>query len=209
MRACAGEALDAEIEAAGLAFGIATRRTSWVAVAEEASVEPRRPTRRVRIAQQLPHGLSVEGLGLHRTLEVVACRMADPFLEGSETLSARRSALPRLRFGAAPPDRVLHGWEREPRLGRIVSLRESELVIEIEVGEAAIDWDPAPDAWLALPGTPSVRATVDAARSTAPGRIAAGLVIRLVLWTDAPLAAAPTSVTIDAGRGPITVELER
>lgn len=209
MRACAGEAVDAEIEAAGLAFGIATRRTSWVAVAEEASVDPRRPTRRVRIAQQLPHGLSVEGLGLHRTLEVVACRMADPFLEGSETLSARRSALPRLRFGATPSRRGIRGSEPETRLGRIVSLRDAELVIEIEVGEAAIDWDPAPHAWLTLPRTQRMRATIDAARSTEPGRIAAGLVIRLVLRTDAPLAAAPTSVTIDAGFWSLTVELER
>src|SRR5262245_43010875 len=64
MAACGGEEVDLQIEEIGLEFGIATRRTSWVAVSEEPTVDPRRPTRRERIAQQIPHGLSVEGLGL-------------------------------------------------------------------------------------------------------------------------------------------------
>jgi Ca-activated chloride channel family protein len=56
--------LDAAIEALGLAFQISTRRTSWVAVSEEATVDPRQPTRREVMPQQLPHGQSVAGLGL-------------------------------------------------------------------------------------------------------------------------------------------------
>lgn len=95
-RACAGESVDSEIEAVGLAFGIATRRTSWVAIAREATVDPRRPTRRVRIAQQLPHGLSVEGLGLMRPFEHVLREdsLVFGFLDGPAFV--RRRAAPRL-----------------------------------------------------------------------------------------------------------------
>ena len=38
--------------------------TSWIAVAEEPSVDPRAPIRVERIPQVLPYGMSAEGLGL-------------------------------------------------------------------------------------------------------------------------------------------------
>ena len=65
LRAACGEAaVDAEIERLGLAFQIATRLTSWVAVSEEPAVDPTQPSRRERMPHALPAGLSVEGLGL-------------------------------------------------------------------------------------------------------------------------------------------------
>ena len=64
-RVAAGEGQhDPEIERLGLAFQVATRLTSWIAVSEEPTVDPGAPTRRERMPQQLPHGMSVEGLGL-------------------------------------------------------------------------------------------------------------------------------------------------
>jgi Ca-activated chloride channel family protein len=64
-RVAAGESeIDPQIEKVGLDFGIATRLTSWVAVSEEPSVDPRSPLRRERMPQQLPYGVSVEGVGL-------------------------------------------------------------------------------------------------------------------------------------------------
>ena len=59
-----GENVDREIETIGLEFQIATRLTSWVAIAEEASIDPSMPTRRVRMPQALPYGMSAAGLGL-------------------------------------------------------------------------------------------------------------------------------------------------
>ncbi|MGC4000027.1 MAG: VIT and VWA domain-containing protein [Anaeromyxobacter sp.] len=56
--------IDAAVERLGLAHQLSTRLTSWIAVTEEATVDPTAPTRRVRQPQQLPHGMSVEGLGL-------------------------------------------------------------------------------------------------------------------------------------------------
>jgi Ca-activated chloride channel homolog len=66
MNIAAGESgnWDKEIERVGLVFQVATKMTSWVAIDEQVSVDPDAPTRRQKVPQQLPHGMSVEGLGL-------------------------------------------------------------------------------------------------------------------------------------------------
>jgi Ca-activated chloride channel family protein len=56
--------VDPKVEAIGLRYRISTRVTSWVAIAEEPSVDPREPIKRVRMPHALPDGLSAEGLGL-------------------------------------------------------------------------------------------------------------------------------------------------
>ncbi len=66
MRLTAGEGggHDAEIERLGKDFGIATRLTSFVAVTDAPTVDPRAPTRHETQPQALPYGMSAEGLGL-------------------------------------------------------------------------------------------------------------------------------------------------
>lgn len=56
--------LDAQIEALGLQFQIATRLTTWIAISEDATLDPTAPTRREEVPQELPHGLSLDGIGL-------------------------------------------------------------------------------------------------------------------------------------------------
>lgn len=64
-RAAGGGAdLDREVEALGMAFAIATRMTSWVAVRQQPSVDPSAPTRHVTQPQALPYALCAEGMGL-------------------------------------------------------------------------------------------------------------------------------------------------
>lgn len=58
------KSIEARIEALGLQHRISTRLTSWVAIAEQAHVDPRAPQRRVMVPQQLPHGMAIEQLGL-------------------------------------------------------------------------------------------------------------------------------------------------
>jgi Ca-activated chloride channel family protein len=58
--------INQQIERAGLELQISTRLTSWVAVSKERTVDPGAPTRREDIPVELPHGMSVEGLGLRR-----------------------------------------------------------------------------------------------------------------------------------------------
>ncbi|MBW2536919.1 MAG: VWA domain-containing protein, partial [Deltaproteobacteria bacterium] len=67
-----GAPIDEQIEALGLAFGIATRLTSWVAISETATVDPTRASRKVTQPQQLPHGMSAEGLGLRPAARAMA-----------------------------------------------------------------------------------------------------------------------------------------
>lgn len=66
MRLTAGEpmgAIDPEIERVGVVFGIATRKTSWVAITDDVTVDPG-GGREVEQPHHLPHGASVEGFGL-------------------------------------------------------------------------------------------------------------------------------------------------
>lgn len=58
---------DSQIEALGLAFQIATRRTSWIAITDGRTVDPRVPTRNVEMPHELGACLSAEGLGLRHS----------------------------------------------------------------------------------------------------------------------------------------------
>ena len=69
--------IDAQIEAIALRHSIASRLTSWIAVADVPSVDPREPVRVERIPQMLPSGTSAEGLGLIEGLGL-AERARDP-----------------------------------------------------------------------------------------------------------------------------------
>ncbi|HWK11467.1 MAG TPA: VIT domain-containing protein, partial [Vicinamibacterales bacterium] len=64
--ACGGNRsdIDRRIEQLALQHSISSRLTSWVAVAEEPSVDPREPVRVERIPQSLPYGMSPEGVGV-------------------------------------------------------------------------------------------------------------------------------------------------
>ncbi len=55
---------DAQVLNAGLEYQIATRLTSWIAVSEAATVDPRAPRRHETLPHELPFGMSAEGLGL-------------------------------------------------------------------------------------------------------------------------------------------------
>ncbi len=70
MRRSAGEPkehIDREIERIGLELQIATCMTSWVAVSNEATVDPRAAARHVVQPHALAYGCSAEGLGLRRS----------------------------------------------------------------------------------------------------------------------------------------------
>ncbi|MEM6930359.1 MAG: VIT domain-containing protein, partial [Myxococcota bacterium] len=70
--------VDATIEKLGLDHGIATRLTSWVAVSERATVDPRDPTRRQTVPQALPAGMSAQAVGLRDAFEVQELSLAVP-----------------------------------------------------------------------------------------------------------------------------------
>ena len=89
--------IDARIEALGLAHGISTRLTSWIAISAEATVDPRAPQRRELVPQELPHGMSVAQLGLRGAPMAMPCAAAESAPESAAEMyapPAPRAAMP-------------------------------------------------------------------------------------------------------------------
>jgi Ca-activated chloride channel family protein len=219
--ACGDTAVDAAIERLGLAFQIATRLTSWVAVSEEPAVDPTQPSRRERMPHALPAGLSVEGLGLRTSaaIETVSFWLRTP----SPPLSLRAQAVLRRRFGLADGyslaepafaearfpfesfrDRIVD--QQTTHAGRLVRRRDREVVIEILL-DRPVDWQPA-NVEVIWGDDTRLTAAIDARRTTRRGRLAAGLLARLVLRLDADGPTdPPAAVVVTGGPAPLTVTL--
>jgi len=216
--------VDASVEALGLAFGIATRRTSFVAVAEEPSVDPREPGRMLEVPHLMTEGLCAEGLGLRPAQEelgdfpfMAGMLMSAPLEAESELLDlgemprttlARRSC--RGGSGRGPGDEIFLNKEQpapeEPELvlhARIVLLEDGRLVVELELAQA-LDWEPTELAQLELSDAESLELRVDPGASTRSGQLAAGTLVRLVLELPAPLVSTPVRIVLGAH----TLELE-
>ncbi len=105
MRIAAGAAptaMDMLVESLGLSYRIATRMTSWVAIDTLPSVDPRDPTRHVEQPQALPHGLSVEGLGL-RTSGITPVAPMQAHGYGAVAGAPARPRSHAAPLGGAPP----------------------------------------------------------------------------------------------------------
>jgi len=87
-------AIDARIEALGLSHGISTRLTSWVAIAAEATVDPRSPQRREVVPHELPHGMSIAQLGLRGAPMPAPCAPLQFAEEATMSLTSPRAAMP-------------------------------------------------------------------------------------------------------------------
>jgi len=209
IRVAAGEIaeLDRHIETLGLQYQIATRLTSWFAATEEATVDPQQPMRRERISQALPAGLSSAGLGLRSQMAVY--HMAQPMI-----MRMSASAVPRAtafhRLGAAlypmPGAPSRPKWRHELR-GRITRRRYRELVVEI-TADKLMAWDPS-DARAVWDDGTECRAEIDATRSTRPGSVKAGKVIRLVLRLDEiALPGPPARILLVSGARSLDIALE-
>jgi Ca-activated chloride channel family protein len=77
------------IEKTGLDFQISTRHTSWIAVSEEATVDPRAPKRTETMPQELAYGISAEGVGLRQATSPLmagpmsAASLSAPMMQGA------------------------------------------------------------------------------------------------------------------------------
>lgn len=96
--------IDAEIERIGLDYQIATKQTSWVAVSDEVTVDPRRASQSVEQPHELPFGMSAEGLGLRQAFM--------PMAEG-----AAEDGYAMTRAGVMPPGAMEAAMAHMARLG--------------------------------------------------------------------------------------------
>jgi Ca-activated chloride channel family protein len=90
----------AAIEELGVAFQIATRMTSWVAIDEDPSVDPYAPSRHVEVPQELPYGTSFASFGLAGPVGMVGTLAG---AGGMAPGAALARPAPMAAFGAPPP----------------------------------------------------------------------------------------------------------
>lgn len=134
--------LDRAIEKLGLDFQVATRLTSWIAVSELVTVDPRDPRRKVRVPQELPHGMSAEGLGLRPAAGM-------PMAQATMMMPAGFAAAP-----LPPPAPMSAPAKPRGALGRLFKKAKAEAPREEEKERAVtMDWlgeaddaAPAPEA---------------------------------------------------------------
>ena len=147
--------IDAQIEATGLAFQIATRLTSWIATTEHATVDPSAKTRTENQPHELAHGTSIEGLGLRTS--TLGVGFADELMELEET--TRMQSVPMQSFGAggmppapgAPPPsgaKPKRRAERKKSKGGILSrvfARRDDAPADLDMDDEATDGFHAPE----------------------------------------------------------------
>jgi Ca-activated chloride channel family protein len=179
-----------EIESLGVRHQIVTRRTSFVAISEDVTVDPRDPRRRQRLAVELPADVSAEGVGLAgaggipmmsapQTLGVAGMTVAD----FRESLQRHALSVKGVDFDELYQGEMQEVREEPPDIeGRIVRQESDLLVVEFEV----------PARGLELPGTDAsfrirfengvmVKGRLDDSLSTKPGRHEPGLTVRLAV----------------------------
>jgi Ca-activated chloride channel family protein len=192
LRAAGGEDVDREIEALGLQFQIATRLTSWVAVATARTVDPRDPSRRQRIPQSVPYGTNIQAFGLRSAsaaphAQSAAMPMSMPV--GAPPPPAKAKAA-----GGGPVSRALdalggvfRGRRDAPAApapvrratGRIVLASGGIWVLEVDVVGEDLPWFPPGEVELHRVGGGSATTRIDTARTTAPAHLPVGTMVRI------------------------------
>ncbi len=208
---CAGapaSEIEPRIERLGLEFQIATRLTSWLAISEEATVDPTQPQRRVRMPNQLPQGVSVDGLGLRAAYPAqprgLAAGAAAALAPVSATIVRRRVAVPpgapapitmRAPAPASPSNETddlaaADGYvafeEAPPSFeleGKVLIEKPRAIVVSVTVS-SAFAWAPGALVVVEWPGGQRLDARVVAEKTTAAQVVAIGQSVRLWLEFD-------------------------
>lgn len=170
--------LEAAIERIGLRHRVVSRRTSLVAVAEEPAIDPRAPRRRERLAVEMPHGVSAEGVGY-----VGVCALVGPDAMPAAAMTPRMA-------GRAFERLPVRGIET-PAVTEITPLNVVWLDATTLIVEFASPHDgfllPAAEVTLETDSREALRLKVDRKESSPRGPHASGLVIRLALHVEGGL----------------------
>ena len=206
--------LDAQIEALGLAYRIATRKTSWVAATGHATVDPGEPTVHQVVPQAMPHAMSAHAVGLRPAMSPARPSMPRRRLRGG-VQSVRGEGAPqgprramrkrsrRLSASQAPPPAVPvapdAGAAGPRRRVRAVVRSTAGGILVLEV-DGPVPWDATGPVRLTLPDGRS--ASVEAHKGTTrPCDLARGQQARLCLAWTGPV---PTLVHL----GHLVLEIE-
>jgi hypothetical protein len=97
------EEAEDRIETLGLRHGIASRKTSLVAISEDPTVDPKDPRRRERLAVEVPAEVSAEGAGLMQPVMIHAFSKG-PMVFHDMCLEADEEASPLMRSMPGAPE---------------------------------------------------------------------------------------------------------
>ncbi|MCB1774520.1 MAG: VWA domain-containing protein, partial [Gammaproteobacteria bacterium] len=187
--------IDARIRQIGCDFQIATRLTAWVAVAEEPDVDPRKPFRRVRQPQQLPYGLSAEGLGLPSFFSPdggaeMVLSLDSPLGSASLPRMSSRSLetidLPDLYLDSESPE--MEKRQSPPRVrlvARLARRTNDTWIFVIDVVDGDFEWQLPERVEVLWSNARTSAGSVLEEQTTAPGPVSAGATVRLVLQLPA------------------------
>ncbi len=163
-------AADRRVEALGLEYQIATRLTSWIAVDKTPAVDPRLPTRKEVVPQMLPHGMSVDGLGLREAAMAPMKSMAYAPAMSPAPMAPRGRAMsappPAQAFGGAPPSPPPPPAEREEADEKTMAADLADESYDDEIASARMI--PPPQSHAARPQRSEEKAK---AKKEAPGPI--------------------------------------
>ncbi len=161
-----GHSVDAAVTAIGLDFQISTRLTSWVAISEQMTVDPRLARRNVTQPQELAFGMSAEGVGLRSAAAPV---LAGPMQGSGMNMNqvSRRSMASGLRPGAPPPA-ARGGAPTRDEAEKEVSERRRSLDVRADEGAMSDESDGAPMEEQADAKAEAPMSLEDLARSPAP-----------------------------------------
>src|SRR6185295_9073700 len=220
--------MDRTIEKIGLQFGLASRLTSWIAVSEEPTVDPRQPHRTETMPQELPYGLSAEGLGLRqvpasaRLAQSAVLFDAAPTFRGPMRAKARASlvgmmAIKAIKDALMKGDRTAASYSgdeaadfgrsdeaasKEIRLsGRwLAGPSDGAQILEVEVKDRAIDWQPVVRVRLTLRSGRRKNGLVDPRHTTGAARLEPGMSFRIALQLTAEVRETVTEIVIVLGK---------
>lgn len=104
---CAGgdaEDIDAQIERVGLDFQIATRKTSWIAVSQDVTVDPALARIETQMPHALPYGMSAEGVGLRLAQAPAPAKTMTGALRARRSVARPAPFAPQRSEGGGPAD---------------------------------------------------------------------------------------------------------
>ena len=227
--------IDTTIERLGLAFQIATRVTSWIAISEEPTVDPRRPIKYQTMPQELPYGMSVEGMGLmggmmmgREGVNALCLAMSDAPASSSAMISrpSRILGISRLSdfFRGKRHEKQIDTEDALPLRGHKPAGADEKVtgpsfighwmgafsggtqVVEFAVVVARLIWRPADSATIELRDGSRRVVPVRDGSTTLPGPITPRGLVRLGLELEAQLRDQVVAVTIETDGTEIRIE---
>ncbi|MFW5652966.1 MAG: VIT domain-containing protein [Planctomycetota bacterium] len=172
---------DEQITQIGLAFGILTRFTSWIAISDHVTVDPSDPIRREMVEQEVPHGFPPVARPM--PAPAILMRPAEACVPAEADVLFRPAAVRRRESSVTSGEDDQGGREDMPLVAELIALSSDRVTLELIV-TAPMMWNP--DTVAVASRASNEPLIIDRSSTTRPTEVDAGTRIRLVLQYTAP-----------------------